>query len=129
MLLSNFHITHIPALLAATTTTLGGLWPIFSPQSSMLEFGFPAHIATSPAAHPVMVSASARTTVLGLLTWMYYLGGQYEVVDTILAVFGFYAGVVDGIVVWKTGNRGKAVFRVVGSGVIGVCGAVGLTAW
>ncbi|KXX74431.1 hypothetical protein MMYC01_208888 [Madurella mycetomatis] len=126
-MLDNFSLAHIPAFIVASTTTFGGIWPMFNAPAAMLEFGFPPTIAQAPAAAPVMVNGQARTTILGLLTFIFYYQGKYSEVDTILAVFGVYAGAVDAYLVWKLGNPGKGVFRLVASWAIAACGFARLT--
>lgn len=123
-----FSPRHIPALIVILTTTIGGLWPLFDARGAMLEFGFPAQIAESALAAPVMVHAESRTTILGLLTLLFYVRRQYAEVDTILAVWGGYAGVVDTYQVWSlAGDGGWAVFRLVASWALAFCGLVGMT--
>ncbi|KAH8883745.1 hypothetical protein GQ53DRAFT_663242 [Thozetella sp. PMI_491] len=124
----HFELRHIPALFSASAMTFGGMWPLFDPRGALREFGFPARIAEAPAAAPVHAVGAVRTTVLGMLLFIYYSRGQMEVVDTILAVMGGYAGLVDSYVVWKEGQRGKAIFRLVSSGLIPAWGFAGLTA-
>lgn len=118
---------HLPALLASLTSTTGSLWSLLSPATSLREFGFLPHISNSPAAQPIMVVAQTRGAVLGMLMAIFYWRGQYAEVDLILALYGGYAGVVDSWVVWRQGNRGKAVFRLVGSWAIAAAGLGGLT--
>jgi hypothetical protein len=126
-MLADFSLRHIPALIVASTTTFGGIWPMFNASAAMLEFGFPRTIAETPAAAPVMVNGQARTTILGLLTFIFYFQGKYAEVDTLMVVFGGYAGVVDAFLVWRHGNPGKAVFRIVASWAIAACGVARLT--
>jgi hypothetical protein len=123
-----FQLQHIPALLAGTAMMFGGLWPLFNARDSMLEFGFPARIAETPAAAPVMVRGDARTSIIGGLMLLFYYRGEMAVVDTILAVTGAYAGLIDTYVVWKEGNQNKAIFRLVASSFFFACGYSGLTA-
>ncbi|KAM7208249.1 hypothetical protein V8F20_001529 [Naviculisporaceae sp. PSN 640] len=120
---------HIPALIVILTTTIGGLWPMFDARGAMLEFGFPASIAESKLAAPVMVHAESRTTILGLVTLIFYLRHQYAVVDTILAIYGGYAGAVDTYQVWTlAGSARWAMFRLGASWALAGCGLAGLTA-
>ncbi|KAL3463910.1 hypothetical protein BJX64DRAFT_286872 [Aspergillus heterothallicus] len=128
-MLSHFTPAHIPPLFIATTTSLGGLLPFFSPSRALLEFGLPERIASAKPAHPVMVVASARTTVLGLILWTFYEQGKLVEFDTVLAILGTYVGAVDGWVCWNEGMRGKAVLRAVSGGVIGFWGVKGLTSY
>lgn len=111
----------------ASTMTFGGVWPIFNARGAMLEFGFPSHIASVPAAAPVMVIGQVRTTVIGLLVFLHYSRNQLDVVDTIMAITGAYAGLLDSYVVWKEGNRSMAVFRLISSGLIAAWGYAGWT--
>ncbi|KAI8952857.1 hypothetical protein F4801DRAFT_190749 [Xylaria longipes] len=121
-------LRYIPALIVAATMTFGGMWPLLDPRGSMLEFGFPRHVARAPAAAPVFKVGNARTTVIGLLTFFFYVRNQLEVVDTIMAITGAYCGLVDCYVVWKEGNTRQAVFRLLSSGFLSACGFWGLTA-
>lgn len=100
---------------------------MFDPKASMEEFGFPARIATSPVAAPVMVIGQARGSIIGMLVFLFYSRDQMDLVDTVLAVTGAYAGLVDSYVVWKQGNPRYAVFRFVSSGLISAWGFAGLT--
>lgn len=118
---------HILPLLIATTTTFGGIWPIFNAPSSMLEFGLPAHIARSPTAASPFILCSARTTTIGLMLFTFYARGEYAVVDTILAIIGGYLGIVDSAVWWKEGIKGKAIFRACSCVVIAGWGWFGMT--
>ncbi|KAH8908969.1 hypothetical protein BR93DRAFT_520052 [Coniochaeta sp. PMI_546] len=122
-----FNAYHIPALLVCFTSMLGSPWSLLSPSTSLSEFGFLPAIAQSRAAQPVMAVAQTRGAVIGLLTAIFYSRGQYADVDLILALYGSYAGVVDAYIVWKEGNRGKGVFRLVGSWLIAAAGLAGLT--
>ncbi|KAJ7033127.1 hypothetical protein C8F04DRAFT_1210959 [Mycena alexandri] len=124
----HFSPRHLPALFITTTMTLGGMWPMLNARRAMLEFGLPARIAENPAAAPVMVVGTVRTTIIGLLMLNFYARGQLEVVDTIMAVTGAYAGLVDSYVVWEEGNPSKAVFRLVSSWLIAAWGVAGMTA-
>lgn len=94
----------------------------------MLEFGFPARIADTPAAAPVMVIGQARTTCIGLLVFLFYSRNQLDVIDQVMAVTGAYAGLVDSYVVWKEGAPRKVIFRLVSSWLIAAWGFSGLTA-
>ncbi|KAK4220738.1 hypothetical protein QBC38DRAFT_167194 [Podospora fimiseda] len=123
-----FSLRHIPAFIVATSSTFGGLWPIFDAEGAMLEFGFPPHVARTPETRPVMLNGQARTTILGMLAYTFYFRGKFAEVDTLMALYGFYAGLMDSWIVWKGGNAKWAVFRLVSSWTLGFCGLVGLTA-
>ncbi|KAH0489341.1 hypothetical protein TgHK011_009774 [Trichoderma gracile] len=123
----HFTPRHVIPLLVASATTFGGLWPFWSPKNAMLEFGLPERIAASPAAHPVMVLCSARTTALGMLMFVFYRQEKFAAVDTVMAVMGAYLGLVDGYVCWKEEMPGKAVFRCVSGMMIAAWGLAGLT--
>ncbi|KAI1350322.1 hypothetical protein F5Y01DRAFT_326528 [Xylaria sp. FL0043] len=123
-----FTLRHIPSLFVATVASVGVLWPITNPTRSLLEFGFPAHIANSSAAAPVMLIAQIRTTTIGVAMYVLYLKGQMEALDVILAVYGTSAGLVDSYAVWKEGNTRKAIFRLVISWTLAACGLAGMTA-
>ena len=122
-----FSLRHTPALIVIFTTVFGGLWPMFDAKGAMLEFGFPLYLAESPLTAPVMVHAESRTMILGLITALFYIRRQYAEVDTILAIWGGYAGIVDTYQVWTLGGeRGWAVFRLVSSWLISLSGIGGL---
>lgn len=123
-----FSLRHIPALLAATTTFLGGFWPLFAPAEAMREFGLPESVASAPAAHPVMKINGARTTVLGATMFILYFRGMLAECDLLLALMGFYLGCVDSYVCWRLGAPGKAIFRLISSSALGAWGLFGLTA-
>ncbi|KAI0019775.1 hypothetical protein F4780DRAFT_744798 [Xylariomycetidae sp. FL0641] len=118
---------HIPAVIAGTALTLGGLIPYFSSRRAMLELGFSADVAASPAAAPPMIIFGSRTTMLGALVVMFYYRRWYAAVDCVLMTLP-YTGLVEGCVVWREGNRRKAISRVVTGCFFGVCGALGVTA-
>lgn len=126
--MASFSPRHIPALVIATSTSLGGLWPMLSPRAAMLEFGFPRKIAETPAAAPVMVIGQARNTVLGLLTFLFYYQGKYAEIDNLMVILAGYVGVVDCIQLWKVGEPKRGLFRLVISWVFVASGVVGLTA-
>lgn len=124
----HFEPRHIPALFTATVMTFGGTWSYFDARGAMLEFGLPDRIANTPSAAAVMHLTNARTTVLGMCLYTLYFRRQLAACDTILAVLGAYAGVVDSYVVWKEGNPRKAAFRLVSSWMISAAGLAGWTA-
>lgn len=119
---------HIPALLLASTQTLGGFWPWINPRSAILAFGFPARIADVPAAHPVMVQGQSRSTILGLFFWALYFRRRYAEIDALMAIVGFWAGAVDAYLVWRTGSARKAVMRLATLWGFATLGLVGVTA-
>lgn len=123
-----FELRHIPALFTATVTTFGGMWSFLDARAAMLEFGLPDRIASTPAAAAVMHLNNARTSVFGMCMFTLYFRGDFAACDTILAILGAYAGVVDSYVVWKEGNPRKAAFRLVSSGLLSVVGLAGWTA-
>ncbi|KAI1761493.1 hypothetical protein GGR53DRAFT_23833 [Hypoxylon sp. FL1150] len=125
---SHFTPRHIPALFVATAMTFGGMWPLLDARAAMLEFGMPPRVAEAPAARPVFVVGNARTTVLGALVFIFYARGRLDAVDTILAVTGAYAGLVDSWVVWREGKSKNALFRLVSSWAVSAIGLVGFTA-
>ncbi|KAK8039524.1 hypothetical protein PG993_007935 [Apiospora rasikravindrae] len=122
-----FSPRHIPALIAASTMTFGGLWSYFDPRAAMLEFGLPDRIASTPGAAAVMHINNARTTVLGMCLFALYFTRQRAACDTVLAILGAYAGLVDSYVVWKEGNPRKAAFRLASSWLLAAAGFAGWT--
>ncbi|KAK8092352.1 uncharacterized protein PG998_014837 [Apiospora kogelbergensis] len=123
-----FELRHTPALFVATAMTFGGLWTFFDPRGAMLEFGLPERVASAPTAATVMHLTNARTTSLGLCMYALYFRGRFAACDTVLAVLGAYAGLVDSWVVWREGNPRKALFRLVSSGLLSAAGVAGWTA-
>lgn len=91
---------------------------MFNPKGAMQEFGFPDKIASAPTSGPVMVIGQVRGTIIGLLVFLFHSRNQLALVDTVMAVTGAYAGLVDSCVVWKEGNPRHALFRFVSSGLI-----------
>lgn len=124
----HFEPRHIPALFAATVMTFGGMWSFLDARGAMLEFGLPERIASTPAAAAVMHINNARTTVFGMCMYAFYFRRDLAACDTILAILGAYAGLVDSYVVWKEGNPRKAAFRLVSSGLLSAVGFAGWTA-
>ncbi|KAI0112997.1 hypothetical protein F4814DRAFT_331420 [Daldinia grandis] len=124
----DFELRHIPALFTATVMTFGGMWSFFDGRAAMLEFGLPDRIASTPAANAVMHINNARTTSFGICMYTLYFRHELVACDTILAVLGAYAGLVDSYVVWKEGNPRKAAFRLVSSGLLSAVGFAGWTA-
>lgn len=124
----HFEYRHIPAILAGSAMAFGGLWPLVDARGAMLEFGMPARIANAPAAAPVMIIGNVRTSLLGALMLTFYMRREFGVVDTMLGFTGAYAGLIDSYVVWREGNRNKAIFRLVSSWMLAACGLSGLTA-
>ncbi|KAK0658893.1 hypothetical protein QBC41DRAFT_331822 [Cercophora samala] len=123
-----FSLRHIPALILAASSTFGGIWPVFNAEGAMLEFGFPPNVAQAPETQPVMVQGQSRTTIIGLLAFIFYFRGRFAELDTIMTVYGFYAGILDSYIVYKGGNSRWALFRLAASWVFGFCGIAGLTA-
>ncbi|KAK9419293.1 hypothetical protein SUNI508_01270 [Seiridium unicorne] len=124
----HFELRHIPILFTATVMTFGGMWSYFDPRGAMLEFGFPDRIAGTPAAAAIMHINNARTTVIGICLYTLYFRRNLDACDTILAVLGAYAGLVDSWVVWKEGNPRKAAFRLSSSWLLSAVGLAGWTA-
>jgi len=127
----NFRLRHIPALYSATAMFLGGLWPLFGkdgPRATMIEYGLPPHIAEAPEAWPVMIGMSGRTTVIGALMYVFYYQRRYDVLDTIMAVMGFYLAMLDPYTLYGLASTPWCVFRGVATFGIGLMGYFGLTA-
>lgn len=124
-----FYYTHIPTLFVATALTLGGMWPLYNPQSAIREMGFPPRIHTSKEAQAIMTLGMGRTTCIGLALWTFYLQGKLEEIDTILVLLGTWVGTIDAWVCLKEGVLGKAMFRGASGAVIALWGWKGMTAW
>jgi hypothetical protein len=125
--MSSFTLRHIPVLLIATSTTFGGAAALPYPVWAIRAFGFPERIVQAPIAHSSFTLSSMRTSCMGLMLYTFMWRGQYEVVDTMLTIMGFYLGVVDAWLCWREGVPRKAVFRLVSSFCVGLWGAVGMT--
>ncbi|KXH65714.1 hypothetical protein CSAL01_03224 [Colletotrichum salicis] len=118
--MSSLNPRQILPLFVATTTTFGGLFALFNPAGSIKAFGLPHRIASSPIAHATFSLASARTSVIGLLIYTFYVRGDFGAIDTVLLTSGLYCGIVDGYVCYKEGEPGKALFRVLSSWAVGL---------
>lgn len=125
---ADFSLAHLPALFVGTAMTFGGLLPLLRPSRATSEFGFPDRIANAPVAWPVMKAYGTRTTIIGLIVYTLYFQKRYTEVDTVVAIVGFYAGLVDAYIVGQEGKRAYALFRLVSSWALGACGYLGLTA-
>ncbi|KAL5044811.1 hypothetical protein BDW71DRAFT_95881 [Aspergillus fruticulosus] len=126
-MLPPFAFIHIPPLVVATATTLGGLIPFFNAERAILDFGLPARIASEKPAQAIMVLKCGRITAFGLTLWTFYAQGKLEEFDTVLMILGGYVGAVDAWVCWKEGVPGKAVFRGLSGTCICLWGLLGLT--
>ncbi|POS72637.1 hypothetical protein DHEL01_v208965 [Diaporthe helianthi] len=124
---NSFEYRHIPGLIVATTMTFGGMWTFFNARAALLEFGFPARIAHVPEAAPVTIVGQARTTIIGVLVFIFYSRNQLDLVDLVMAVTGTYAGLVDSYIVWREGKPRKALFRLISSGLLAAWGWAGWT--
>ena len=121
-------VHHIIPLVLATVFTFGSMMPLFNPTGAIRAFGLPEHIAMSPQAHACFTVYGSRMSALGMAIWIFYLKGNFEAVDTILALIGWYCGAVDGYVCWQQGVPGKAIFRMTAGFLVGGWGMLGLTA-
>lgn len=124
---AHFQPRHIPALYVGFAMTFGGLWPFFNASSSLSAFGFPPHISGSSTAWPVVEAYGTRTSLIGILVYTFYFQQKYVEVDTVVALVGFYAGILDAYVVAKQGKPRYALFRMIASFAIGTWGFYGLT--
>jgi hypothetical protein len=126
-MLDQFVPRHIPALLLATTITIGGAMPFWAgPEKSLEAFGFPSRISTAKAAHPLIITQSARISALGAAIWVLYLRGHFEAVDIVIASFG-YVGIVDSYTCYKEGVPKAALNRGLSTGLIALWGLFGMT--
>ena len=124
---AQFSPRDIPPLIVASGTCFTGLWPLWNPKSSMLTFGFPTHLAETPATHPVMVCCQVLTTILGMVIFAFYSQRKLAEIDTVMAIMGIYAGLVDSHIFHREGNPNKAAFRLVVGLSIGAWGYFGMT--
>ncbi|EZG06236.1 hypothetical protein H106_04021 [Trichophyton rubrum CBS 735.88] len=122
----HFTAWHIPPLFVATATTFGGLMPFWNAAYAIEEFGLPKRIAVSKEAQAIMITASGRTTALGLALFTFYSQNKLREVNTIMFILG-YLGLVDGYVCWREGVPGKAVFRTVSGLLIAAWGWFSMT--
>ncbi len=121
-----FTAWHILPLLVATATTVGGVWPFFDARGAMLEFGYPVFIVEKPATHPVMITSSARSSILGALMLVFYFQGKLVEMDTVLALFGVWAGFADWYAL-RGQNNSKSWFRLFSGLCLGTWGFLGLS--
>jgi hypothetical protein len=125
--MASLTVRHIPVLLVATSTTFGGAAAIPFPAWAIRAFGLPERFEQAPMAQSCFTLASTRTSCLGILIYIFMARGQYDVIDTILALVGFYLGVVDAWICWKEKVPKMAVFRIVSSFCVGAWGLLGMT--
>ncbi|KAI1502161.1 hypothetical protein F5X99DRAFT_380101 [Biscogniauxia marginata] len=85
----------IPPLIVASGTCLTGLWSVWNARGSIVAFGFPPRVADTPATHPVMVCCQVRTTILGMIIFAFYSRRKFDEIDTVMAIMGTYAGIMD----------------------------------
>lgn len=100
--------------------------PFWNAAYAIEEFGLPKRIAVSKEAQAIMITASGRTTALGLALFTFYSQNKLREVDTIMFILG-YLGLVDGYVCWREGVPGKAVFRTVSGLLIAAWGWFSMT--
>ncbi|KAG8630073.1 hypothetical protein KVT40_001692 [Elsinoe batatas] len=118
---SHYQHRQLPALLLATTITIGGTMPLFNPERAILTFGLPQRIASTRETWPVMTSGSARVTAMGLGIWGMYLAGHTKAIDVFMSSF-IYIGLVDGWVCYQEGVTNKAIFRLLSSATVSLLG-------
>lgn len=63
---------------------------------------------------------------MGIMLGVFYYRRMFAAIDVLLATLG-WAGVVDGLVCWREGVGGKAIFRAVAGIGIGLLGVWGIT--
>ena len=71
---------------------------------------------------------TVRIQAIGIMMWIFYIKGEYEAIDTAMAVLGTWVTAVDVWVCIRENVKGKAVFRGIAGGVIGMWGLMGMTA-
>jgi len=123
---SNFVPRHLPALLFATSMTLGGTVSLINPQSSITSFGLPKRIAVSGPAQSTMQIGMARVSSIGAALLVLYSRQQYEAMDLVFGCLA-WAGAVDAYVCWKEGFPLKAVVRAGLAGMVSLWGCLGMT--
>ncbi|KAF6835096.1 hypothetical protein CPLU01_04574 [Colletotrichum plurivorum] len=121
-----FRLAHVVPIFVSVAHTIGPLFSFVDPARSIRRFGLPERFAQSTIAQSCFVLDGARLSVLGLAQLVFYLRGQYQAVDTVMALL-VYIGLVDGYVCWREGAPGAALFRATSGVVIGAWGALGLT--
>lgn len=129
-MLQDFQYRHIPALYAASAQLWATVWPLVAgggARSVMLHYGLPARVADVPEAWPAWNAGNARTACTGILMYIFYARGQYEVLDTFLVVLGAYLGVADFIVLSNEGLFGQGLFRMLSSFGVSAIGLAGVT--
>ncbi|KAK3938671.1 hypothetical protein QBC46DRAFT_264813 [Diplogelasinospora grovesii] len=106
-----YHWNEIFPLLVGAVMVLEGLWGIFHPESGMLSFGLPPHMATNRSVRSVFTMCSVRTLALGALILNFCYEKKYEAVDFVMFIVGFWLGFADGFICWEEGDRDTAVLR------------------
>jgi hypothetical protein len=122
-----FNPRDIPPLIVAFGTCYTGLRALWNAPSTMLTFGFSPRVVAIPETHPVMVCCQVRTTILGMVIFAFYFQEKFHEIDTVMAIMGTYAGLVDSYVFTNDGAPGKAVFRLAVGLLIGTWGWAGMT--
>ena len=99
---------------------------LLAPAGTMREMGLSERMAVSVAAQRAMIIGGARTSVLGIVTFILYLQGDLATVDTVMSLMP-WLGWMDGYVCWKEGKPGFGLFRAVAATLIGVWGMLGMS--
>lgn len=102
--------------------------PLWNPAGAIRAFGLSERFATSAEAQACFTVYGSRMTMIGVAMWIFYLRGDFEAVNTILALVGGYCSAVDAYICWREGIPGKAVFRGTAGLLVGGWGMLGLMA-
>ncbi|KAI7761343.1 hypothetical protein LZL87_002158 [Fusarium oxysporum] len=117
-LFSNVSPWHIPAIFMGTAFTLGGLLPLRAPDRAMREYGLPEGIVRSEPAQLAFGIYGTRVAAYGVALWIFYLRGEYHVVDTLMSLLSLW-GAADCWICIKAGVPRTAAWRFVSSIIIG----------
>lgn len=123
-----FPARHIFPLAIMTSITFMSFPAYFNTPYAIQElFGLPERIAKSPHAQSPFVLMTARIQAIGIMLWVFYLKGEFGAVDTVMGVLGTWVTMFDVWVCWREGVKGKALFRGISGGLVGIWGLLGLT--
>jgi len=120
---------HIFPVLIMTAISISCFPAYFNTPYAIHElFGLPKHIANSPAAQSPFILMTGRVHAISFMLWAFYLKGNYEAVDTVMAIFGTWVTAIDVWICMREGVKSKALFRGVLGGLVGLWGLCGMTA-
>ncbi|KAI1122482.1 hypothetical protein F5Y10DRAFT_74926 [Nemania abortiva] len=110
----------VSALLAGLTLIFEGFAVFYDARRAMFNLGFSPRVACSPAAVPPMMAYGLRTIMTGVLIVIFYFQRKFAAADTVVLTNISYAGWVEGYLIWREGNGGKAMVRIVTGLLLGL---------